>query len=118
MNAVLSLTSLDALPKTPASDVKKLGWRGVMDAVHREGKVLVTNHGRPEAVVLSAEDYDDLLQKALETRARKQAALDELSRQFDARMQVLQTPEAREKLRGILRRPIDFGGKLFTGNEF
>lgn len=118
MNAVLAPKLLEDLPHTPASDVKKLGWRGVMATVHREGKVLVTNHGRPEAVVLSAEAYDDLLQEALETRVRKQAALDELSRQFDERMKVLQTSEAREKLRGILRRPINFDGKIFTGDEF
>lgn len=116
--AVAALNTLDTLPQTPASDVKKLGWRGVMKVVARSGKVVVTNHGRPEAVVLSTTDYHDLLQEALETRARKQAALDVLSRQFDERLRVLQTREARDKLRGILRRPIDFGGNTFTGNEF
>lgn len=28
----------DQLPRTPASDVKKLGWRGVMRAVGREAR--------------------------------------------------------------------------------
>ena len=50
----LSLDTLDDLPRTPASDVKKLGWRGVMKSLGSIGKVVVTNHNQPEAVILSA----------------------------------------------------------------
>ena len=35
---------LDTLTRVPASDVKKLGWRGVMKALASKGKVTVTHH--------------------------------------------------------------------------
>ena len=48
----LRLETVEDLPRTPASDVKKLGWRGVMKAVGLRGKVVVTNHNQPDAVIL------------------------------------------------------------------
>ena len=42
--AVAALKSLDTLPQTPASDVKKLGWRGVMKVVARSGKAVSYTH--------------------------------------------------------------------------
>ena len=41
MTLALKLDALDALPRTPASDVQKLGWRGVMKSVARHGQVLL-----------------------------------------------------------------------------
>jgi hypothetical protein len=42
MPAIAALDHFDQLSRTPASEVKKLGWRGVMRTVGREGRVLVT----------------------------------------------------------------------------
>ncbi|MDQ3040697.1 MAG: hypothetical protein M3Q51_08680 [Pseudomonadota bacterium] len=116
--ASVALSAIETLPRTPASDVKKLGWRGVMKTIARSGKVVVTNHDEPEAVILSAEEYTailDLLRKAAE---RDAAALDGLRRKFDKRLQVLDAPEASAKLRDILRKPLDLGGEVLAGHDY
>jgi prevent-host-death family protein len=53
---------LAKLPRTPASDLKKLGWRGIMNALRSKGRLLVTNHDEPEAVVIPVAEYDALMQ--------------------------------------------------------
>jgi prevent-host-death family protein len=58
MAITLKLDAIEDLRCTPASEVKKLGWRGVMKAISRKGKVVVTNHSEPEAVILSIEEYN------------------------------------------------------------
>ena len=79
----LPVDGLARLPRSPASDVKRLGWRGVMRTVGREGKVLVTNHDQPEAVILSTDEYQRLMQAAEGAQAQQDAALDTLRRRFD-----------------------------------
>lgn len=116
--AVAALKSLDALPQTPASDVKKLGWRGVMKRIARDGNVLITNHNQPEAVILPVEEYNRLLQLLRDAGEKDRNALETLRKQYDERLAVLHTPEARETLRDLLRRPVDFEGTIFTGDEF
>ncbi|MFT4179090.1 MAG: type II toxin-antitoxin system prevent-host-death family antitoxin [Thermomonas sp.] len=118
MSALPALKPLDALPQTPASDVKKLGWRGVMKVVNREGKIIVTNHGHPEAVLLSLEDYDEMLAAAEIGRAQRQAELETLRRQFDERLACLNEPGAGDKLMSIFDKPFSYEGKIFTGDEF
>lgn len=103
------------LPRTPASNVKKLGWRGVMDTVRREGPVVVTNHERPEAVILTVAEYKRLQSGAA---ARNDAAMDALQREYDARLSCLDEPGAGKKLRDILRKPLDLGGKVIAGQDF
>ena len=111
----LPLSAVQSLPRTPASDVKKLGWRGVMRTVGREGRVLVTNHDQPEAVILSTAEYQRLVQAAESAQARQQDALQALRQRFDERLASLREPEAREKLRGLLRNPLDIEGKVIAG---
>lgn len=107
--------SLDELPRAPASEVKKLGWRGVMKSVSRHGRLVVTNHNEPEAVILPVDEYHRLVQAA---DARNAAALDTLRRRFDERLKSLDTPEAGDKLRAILRKPLDLDGKVIAGKDF
>lgn len=111
-------TPVADLPHTPASDVKKLGWRGVMRVVARDGKVVVTNHGRPEAVVLSLEDYDELLADAEIGRAQRQADLEKLRHQFDERLQALREPGAGAKFDALFDEPLDLGGRIVAGQSF
>ncbi|MEO5962361.1 MAG: hypothetical protein ABIO75_05455 [Thermomonas sp.] len=116
--AAVALNALENLPRTPASDVKKLGWRGVMKTIARSGKVVVTNHDEPEAVILSAAEYTailDLLRKAAD---RDEAALEVLRRKFDDRLACLQAPDAGEKLASLFDKPFSFEGTAFTGNEY
>ena len=118
MTPTLALKSLESLPRTPASDVKKLGWRGVMKAVTRSGKVLVTNHDEPEAVIIPAAEYSAMLALLRGAAEKEQAGLAELRTQWDEKLAWLQQPDAGERLRDLLRRPVDLGGKTFTGDEF
>ncbi len=115
MNAATTPKPASALPQTPASDVKKLGWRGVMDTVRREGKVLVTNHGRPEAVVLSPEEYDRLSKASQSLEEQNRAKLDELRAQWDKKLQWLNEPGASDTLREVLRKPLQLHGKVIAG---
>jgi prevent-host-death family protein len=115
MSAALALKPLETLPHTPASDVKKLGWRGVMKAVARNGRVVVTNHNQPEAVILPVEDYNHLLQLLREAATRDEAALDALRRKYDERLACLNEPGAGDKLAALLDKPLDLGGRVIAG---
>lgn len=106
---------LDNLPRAPASDVKKLGWRGVMDTVRREGPVLITNHERPEAVIVPVEEYERLQQGAA---ARHESVVEALRREYDERLACLNASDAGETLRNILREPLDLGGEVLAGQGF
>ncbi len=110
-----SLAPFDQLPRTPASDVKKLGWRGVMRTVGREGKVLVTNHDQPEAVILSTDEYQRLMQAARGAQAQQDAALDALRRRFDERLASVAQDDAADRLRGALGAPVALGGAVKAG---
>ena len=120
MATVLALETMESLPHTPASDMKKLGWRGVMKAVARSGKVVITNHNQPEAVILPVEEYARMLSLLRAAAARDEAALHALRRKFDERLACLNEPGsgAGDKLAAIFDKPFSFEGKIFTGDEF
>ncbi len=118
MIPTLALKSLESLPRTPASDMKKLGWRGVMKTIARSGKLLVTNHDEPEAVIIPVAEYNAMLALLRGAAEKEQAGLTELRAQWDEKLAWLQQPDAGERLRDLLRRPTDLGGKAFTGDEF
>src|SRR5690625_7602149 len=90
----LTLDQIENLPHKPASDVKRVGWRGVMQTVGREGKVVVTNHRRPEAVILSIDEYDAIRQALQRVAARSEPALEAPRRPFAERLASLQAPDA------------------------
>lgn len=115
MSLTLKLDPLEDLPRTPASDVKKLGWRGVMKAVARKGKVVVTNHNEPEAVILSAEEYGSIMRVLHEATSKNESALDALRHRFDERLASLQAADAGERLRSLMRGPAKLGGKVKAG---
>ena len=117
MAVAISLEGFSGLARAPASDVKKLGWRGLMRAVGREGKVLVTNHDRPEAVILSTDEYQRLLQAAQGAEARQDDALDTLRRRFDQRLSALAAADAGERLRGAFAQPAALGGQVKAGES-
>lgn len=118
MNAATAPTATSALPQTPASDVKKLGWRGVMRLVAKNGTVLVTNHNQPEAVILPVDEYNRILQLLIDAGERDRIALEVLRKQYEARFDAPQTPETREKLRALLRSPLKLDGHIIAGEGF
>ena len=117
MAHALRLDSFAQLPRTPASDVKRLGWRGVMRTVGREGKVLVTNHDQPEAVILSTDEYQRLMQAAEGAQAQQDAALDTLRRRFDARLAALAEDGAADRLRAVLGASATLQGQVKAGDS-
>jgi prevent-host-death family protein len=77
-----------------ASEVKA-NWRGIVRAT-RENEVIVTNYNRPEAVVMSAARYAELL-----AAARANDPLRRLRADFDRELAALRAPGAADKLREI-----------------
>lgn len=118
MSLPLRLDTLDQLHRTPASEVKKSGWRGVMQTVDREGRVLITNHNRPEAIILSVEEYDALQNALRKAQSHSQSTLDSLRSRFDQRLAVLQSDDAGDRLRRLMGKPARLGGKVKAGTGY
>jgi prevent-host-death family protein len=109
---------LEKLPRTPASDLKKLGWRGIMNALRSKGRLLVTNHDEPEAVVIPVAEYDALMQLVEQSEAQTEAALAGLRRSFDERLSVLQGRSAASRLQSTIRGRAKLSGKLKAGSGY
>jgi len=109
---------LAKLPRTPASDLKKLGWRGIMNALRSKGRLLVTNHDEPEAVVIPVGEYDALMQLVKQSEAQSEAALAGLRRSFDERLSVLQGQSAATRLQSTIRGRAKLGGKVKAGSGY
>ena len=118
MALALKCDPIEDLPRTPASDVKKLGWRGVMKSVSRSCKVVVTNHNQPEAVILSIGEYATLMQALQAADAQNESALDQLRHRFDERLASLQAPDAGERLRAMMRGPARLEGRVKAGASY
>jgi PHD/YefM family antitoxin component YafN of YafNO toxin-antitoxin module len=95
------LHPLDALPSQKSTQVKNK-WGDVVRQVHDRGVVAITNHSSVELVMLSAGTYQSVLDTLAELRSRDQADLDALAEQFKARLEVLQHPQAHERLERVL----------------
>jgi prevent-host-death family protein len=96
------LPALEELPRQNASHVKNR-WGDVVRQVQESGSLAVTNHSTVEMVLLTAATYNQLVEDAQAVKAREQSVLDELGRRFDARLGVLQQPDAAQQV-----------GKLFA----
>ncbi len=109
------LDCLVQLAHTPASDVKKFGWRGLMKTIRSGGKLVVTNHDEPEAVIMSVEEYKNLMQAAQQTAVQTESALEALRQRFDQRLAALQSPDAGDRLRRVMRGGARLEGKVKAG---
>lgn len=103
------------LPRIPASDVKRQGWRGVMRTVRAEGAALITNHDQPEAVILSAEAYEALLEAQQAAQTRLEDSLAALRRRFDDRLAALDKRGAGERLRSVMDKRARLRGRVKAG---
>ena len=115
MAIALHLDAIDDLPRTPASDVKRLGWRALMDAIAKSGQVVVTNHDKPQAVILSMDTYAAILEALRQASASDDAALDVLRRRVDTRLAALSAPDAGAALRATMRKGAKLRGKVKAG---
>jgi prevent-host-death family protein len=111
-------SNLSEITRIPSSDVRRVGWRGVMVRVAREGRVLVTNHREPEAVILSITEYTALASAASAAAAAcaQQSALDALRRSFDERLAALREPGAADQLRALINDPTKLDGLVKAGS--
>jgi prevent-host-death family protein len=109
---------LAQLPRTPASDLKRLGWRGMMNALRSKGKLLVTNHDEPEAVIIPVAEYDALMLLVEQSEAQTESALAGLRQSFDERLSVLQGRSAATRLRSTMRGRAKLGGKVKAGSGY
>ncbi len=113
-----ALLPLAKLPRTPASDLKRLGWRGMMNAVRSQGKILVTNHDEPEAVIIPVAEYDEFLRLAQQVQAQTESVLENLRQSFDERLAVLQGQSAADRLQSTIRGDAKLGGKVKAGSGY
>jgi PHD/YefM family antitoxin component YafN of YafNO toxin-antitoxin module len=109
---------LAKLPRTPASDLKKFGWRGMMNALRSKGKFVVTNHDEPEAVIILVAEYDAIMQLVEQSEAQTESALAGLRRTFDERLSVLQGRSAATRLQSTMRGRAKLGGKVKAGSGY
>ena len=98
MAAVLPMP--EDLPSRPASHVKNR-WGEVARQVRKSGSVSVTNHAKVEMVLIDAATYRRLAQEMGSVRAREEAVMAGLDRAFEARLAVLQAPDARARVDGL-----------------
>jgi PHD/YefM family antitoxin component YafN of YafNO toxin-antitoxin module len=113
-----SFAPLAKLPRTPASDLKKHGWRGMMNALRSNGKILVTNHDEPEAVIVAVAEYEELMRLAEQSQAQTDSTLATLRQSFDERLSVLQGQSAATRLQSTIRGAAKLDGKVRAGSGY
>ncbi|MEN5071459.1 type II toxin-antitoxin system Phd/YefM family antitoxin [Stenotrophomonas sp. SAM-B] len=119
----LKFDPITELTRTTASTVKE-HWRKVMQDVREQQAVLVTNHNEPQAVILSAEQYQAMqaevvsLQRDLASLREQTPALQHLRQRFDDRLAVLDSAAAGNKARTLLRKPARLKGKVVAGSGY
>jgi PHD/YefM family antitoxin component YafN of YafNO toxin-antitoxin module len=111
-------TGLEHLQRKPVSDVKREGWRGVMKGVGAAGKLLMTNHDQPEAVILSLQEFRRLTELADSAQRDKAQQLEKLSQAFDADLAVLQQADAGKRLRQAFGAPLALKGQVIAGRSY
>ena len=95
------LFPLDALPRQKSTQVKNK-WGDVVRQVHDRGSLAITSHSNVELVMLSAGVYQSLLDTIEKLQARERAELDALGEQFKSRLEILQQPQAHDRLAAML----------------
>ena len=86
-----------------------------MRTITTSGPVVVTNHSEPEAVIISAQDYELLINAIKASESRIADGLDTLRQQFDERLAVLRQNDAGDRLRAVSKRPATLRGKVKAG---
>lgn len=103
------------LRQTTATAVKTGGWSSVAQSAREAGAVVVTSHNKPDAVVLSPEEFARLKGLAEREAQREQRMLDELNARFDARMQALQAPGMGQRMADFMQKPVRLNGRVRAG---
>jgi prevent-host-death family protein len=96
----LKLQQLQALPRHSATSVKNK-WGDVVRQVNRTGAAAVTSHSSVEMVLMPAAEYEQLFNELASLKAQQQNSLDELGQRFNARLAILQQPEAAARVEAL-----------------
>jgi len=119
----LKFDPITELTRTTASTVKE-HWRKVMQDVREQQAVLVTNHNEPQAVILSAQQYQAMqaevvsLQRDLASLREQAPALQQLRQRFDDRLAVLDSAAPPKRARARRRKPARLKGKVAAGSGY
>jgi PHD/YefM family antitoxin component YafN of YafNO toxin-antitoxin module len=113
-----TVNPFETLTQLPATDVKNHGWKGVMRCVAAQGKVVVTNHREPEAVILTTQEYARIMAIVAQAEGETNVALETLRRRFDDRLASLQAADAGDRLRSVMGAPARLDGQLKAGSDF
>jgi PHD/YefM family antitoxin component YafN of YafNO toxin-antitoxin module len=89
-----------------------------MSELRNKRRLLITNHNEPEAVIVSAAEYDALMQVVEASEAQSRAALAELRKSFDERLAGLQANSAASRLQSAFRGRAKLGGKVKAGSGY
>jgi len=106
------------LPTITATELKRQGWRSVMADVRREKHVLITNRNAPEAVILTPEEYDRLVEIAQKAATQPAPTLEALKMRFRERLKCLQEPGGNEKLANLMSTYPKLNGRVIAGESY
>lgn len=110
--------AISELPTATASTIKREGWKGVMRSLSGVGRLVVTNHNEPEAVILTTQEYDRIIKAARAAANAINDPLQALRDRFDARLATLDTPDAGNRLRALMSNPGVLGGQVKVGETY
>lgn len=96
-----SLLDLESLPHENATQVKNK-WGDVRRLVRESGAVVITDRSNAELVLVDVHRFQQLTERLRAIEEKDHRILDELNRQFDKRLQVLQTPDFGERIEQVL----------------
>jgi PHD/YefM family antitoxin component YafN of YafNO toxin-antitoxin module len=90
----------------------------MMNTLRSKGKLVVTNHNQPEAVIIPAAEYEALMQMLAQSAAQTESALAGLRQSFDERLSVLQNRSAASRLQSTVRGRARLSGKVKAGSGY
>jgi len=96
-----SFLRIEDLPRRNSTQVKNK-WSDLVREVRASGSVAVTNHDRVEMVVVEADKYREMAALTQSIEQRQQAALIELSAEFDRQLADLNAPDAHERVEAAM----------------
>lgn len=107
------------LATAAASEFKRLGWPGLLERAHENaGRLAVTSHNRLQAVILTPEAYESLVEKAEQQQEADADALERLRAEFDEHLAVLEGPEGAARLRAASESPGKLYGRVKAGESY
>jgi hypothetical protein len=95
------LRQIEELPHRNATQVKNK-WGDLVREVRASGSVAVTHHDKVEMVVVEVGRYREMAALVAGIDGRHQAALAELSAEFDRHLAALQAPDARARVEAAM----------------